>query len=91
MKSSRRKTSHGSRQRRTGRTEDAAPEFERLTVRQREVLTHALTGATHAAIADCLGLNIATINSHMQSILRRLGLHSRAQLIACYATAISGD
>ena len=67
------------------------PELERLTVRQREVLAQALTGAPYAAIADGLGLNVATIKSHMQGILRKLGLHSRAQLIARYATVISRD
>jgi DNA-binding CsgD family transcriptional regulator len=67
------------------------PELERLTVRQRDVLAHALTGATYAAIADRLGLNVARIKSHMQAILRKLDLHSRAQLIARYATVISRD
>ena len=66
-------------------------ELERLTVRQREVLAQALTGAPYAAIADGLGLNVATIKSHMQGILRKLNLHSRAQLIARYSTVISRD
>jgi DNA-binding NarL/FixJ family response regulator len=58
-----------------------------LTVREHEVLAHALTGATYAAIADALFVSVTTIRSHMQSILRKLGLHSRAQLIARFATA----
>lgn len=61
-----------------------------LTVREHEVLAHALTGATYAAIADALFVSVTTIRSHMQSILRKLGLHSRAQLIARFATAGSG-
>ena len=67
------------------------PELERLTVRQREVMAYALTGASYAAIADGLGLSVETIKSHMLSIRRKLGLRSRAQLIARYATEISGD
>ena len=67
------------------------PELERLTTRQREVLAHALTGASYAAIADGLGVSVDTIKSHMQSIRRKLGYHSRAQLMARYATVIPGD
>jgi DNA-binding CsgD family transcriptional regulator len=56
--------------------------LDTLTIRQREVLAHALTGATYEAIADALFVSPATVKSHMQSILRKLGVHSRAQLIA---------
>ena len=67
------------------------PELERLTVRQREVMAYALTGASYAAMADGLGLSVDTIKSHMLSIRRKLGLRSRAQLIARYGAMISGD
>ena len=59
-----------------------ASSLDTLTLREREVLDHALTGATYTAIAGALFISVATVQSHMRSILRKLGLHSRAALIA---------
>jgi DNA-binding CsgD family transcriptional regulator len=56
-----------------------------LTSREREVLDQVLTGATYITIADALFISSATIHSHMQSIRRKLGVHSRAELMARYA------
>ena len=71
-------------------TDDADPAaFEALTPREREVLAHALTGGSYVEIADRLFVSLATIHTHMQSILRKLNLHSRVQLIARYGTAES--
>lgn len=58
----------------------------RLTSRELEVLKHAITGASYAAIAAELVVTVATVKSHMQSILRKLNIHSRAQLIARYGS-----
>lgn len=66
-------------------------ELETLTPREREVLAHALTGASYVEIADRLFVSLATLHTHMQSILRKLGLHSRVQLVARYATPESRD
>ncbi len=53
-----------------------------LSVREREVLAHALTGAPDAMIADALAIKVATVKSHMNSLLHKLDVPSRAQLIA---------
>jgi DNA-binding CsgD family transcriptional regulator len=57
-----------------------------LTSREREVVGYAMTGATYHEIADALFISVATIHSHMRSILRKLSLHSRVELIARYAS-----
>ena len=59
----------------------------KLTRREREVLGYAMTGATYLEIAEALFVSVATIHSHMRSVLGKLGLHSRTQLIARYASA----
>ena len=61
-----------------------AARLSMITSREREVLDHALTGATYSTIADALFISVATVHSHMQSIRRKLGVHSRAELIAQY-------
>lgn len=60
--------------------------LDTLTIREREVLAHALTGATYEAMADALFVSSSTVKSHMQSILRKLDVHSRAQLIARFGS-----
>ena len=62
-----------------------------LTRREHEVLTHALTGATYVEIADRLFVTTATVHTHMRSILRKLSVHSRVQLMARYGMARSHD
>lgn len=69
-----------------GQLDDAlATRLKTLTSRERDVLAQALTGATYTAVADALFISVATVHSHMRSIMRKLGFHSRAQLIARHA------
>ena len=60
------------------------PRLTRLSVREREVLTYALTGAPYDKIADALAISVATVKSHISSILHKLEVPSRAQLIALF-------
>jgi DNA-binding NarL/FixJ family response regulator len=53
-----------------------------LTGRQREILEHAVLGFSRAEIADELGLSVHTVRTHLQHILRKLGVHSTLEAVA---------
>jgi DNA-binding NarL/FixJ family response regulator len=59
----------------------ATPDFD-LTGRERQVLALLATGQTQAGIAQELVLSEATIATHIQHILRKVGVHSRAEAVA---------
>jgi DNA-binding CsgD family transcriptional regulator len=54
-----------------------APELERLTPRQREVLELLGAGADARQIAATLHITIATVRTHIRHILRALGVHTQ--------------
>ncbi len=56
--------------------------FMLLTPREREVLQLLAEGRNQAAIAEALFLSPKTIATHLQKILAKLGVHSRAEAIA---------
>jgi DNA-binding NarL/FixJ family response regulator len=65
------------------REEDELSErLGRLSRREREVLDHLSTGATNEQIAGMLFLSQATVRTHVQNILTKLGVHSRLEAIA---------
>ena len=53
-----------------------------LTPREREVLTLAAQGLTNRQIADVLVIAEGTARIHVEHILTKLNVHSRAQLVA---------
>lgn len=55
--------------------------LEVLTPREREVLEHLTEGLDGAAIAAELFLSPATVRNHIQHILSKLGVHSRAEAV----------
>ena len=57
-------------------------ELDKLTARQREVALLVATGLSNKEIARTLGLSVSTVKDHVHAILTRLGLASRAALIA---------
>jgi DNA-binding NarL/FixJ family response regulator len=53
-----------------------------LTVREREVLQLLGSGKRAPEIAADLGISPKTVSNHIQSIFRKLDVHSRAQAVA---------
>jgi DNA-binding NarL/FixJ family response regulator len=52
-----------------------------VTPRERDVLLRVATGATNAEVAATLSLTEATVKSHVRSMLTKLGLSTRVQLV----------
>lgn len=55
--------------------------FELLTAREREVLQLAAGGLTSTAIAAQLSISPRTAETHRANLMRKLGLHSQAELV----------
>jgi DNA-binding CsgD family transcriptional regulator len=53
---------------------------DRLTSRERQIAEEIANGFTHKEIARLLGLSPATVRNHTQTILMKLGVHSKATL-----------
>jgi DNA-binding NarL/FixJ family response regulator/anti-sigma regulatory factor (Ser/Thr protein kinase) len=62
--------------------EGTAPLVEQLTPREREVLQLMAQGLDNPAIAAELTLTLVTVRSYIQSILRKLGVHSKLAAVA---------
>lgn len=54
----------------------------RLTQREREVVTLIALGRTTPQIAEELYISNATVRTHVQNAMRKLAVHTRAQLVA---------
>jgi DNA-binding NarL/FixJ family response regulator len=59
------------------------PAFETLTKREREVLTIMCDGKTNKEIAEALFISVRTVEHHRQTVMRKTGVHSIADLIKC--------
>jgi DNA-binding NarL/FixJ family response regulator len=62
----------------------ADPGLATLSGREYEVLRHLADGLTDRTIAERLGISPRTVETHVGSILRKLGVRNRAQAAARY-------
>ncbi len=60
---------------------DKADPYDILTLREREILYLVAQGSTSSDIADKLYISRRTVEVHRGSMMKKLGLHSMAQLI----------
>lgn len=58
----------------------------RLSIREREIAVLIARACSNRDIARALSISEKTVEHHITSIFRKLGLRSRAQLIAHYLT-----
>jgi len=68
------------------RTHGMRPVRSSLTPREWEILELMADGASTRQMADRLVVSESTIYSHVKSILRKLGVHSRAEAVAAMAS-----
>lgn len=52
-----------------------------LTAREREVLKLLAEGRTVRSVATVLGLSIKTVDAHKFNLMRKLGIHNKAELV----------
>ncbi|HNJ42374.1 MAG TPA: LuxR C-terminal-related transcriptional regulator, partial [Acidobacteriota bacterium] len=55
--------------------------YETLTTREREILQLAAEGSSSTDIAAKLGISARTAETHRTNLMRKLNLHSQADLI----------
>ncbi|MFJ1566637.1 response regulator transcription factor [Streptomyces erythrochromogenes] len=66
-----------------------APERDTVTSRERDVLRLVATGATNTDVARQLFISEATVKTHLNRAMAKLGLSSRAQVVVfAYETAL---
>ena len=53
-----------------------------LTTRQIEILRFMARGATAKEMASTMGISVNTVRTHIQRVLRRLGVHSQLEAVA---------
>lgn len=64
-----------------GRPSSDVPSSSELTDREQEVLTYLAEGANNEEIAAALVISPKTVARHRENIMRKLNLHSRAELV----------
>ena len=62
-------------------TEALLPRKRVLTAREREVLKLLAEGRTVRSAAGILGLSIKTVDAHKFNLMRKLGIHNKAELV----------
>ena len=61
--------------------EGLAPRARTLTAREHEVLKLLAEGRTVRSAADSLGLSVKTVDAHKFNLMRKLGVHNKAELV----------
>ena len=61
--------------------EELVPRNRVLTSREREVLKLLAEGRTVRSVAGILGLSVKTVDAHKFNLMRKLGIHNKAELV----------
>ena len=61
--------------------DDIASRKRVLTAREREVLKLLAEGRTVRSVAAILGLSVKTVDAHKFNLMRKLGIHNKAELV----------
>ena len=61
--------------------EELPPRARSLTAREREVLKLLAEGRTVRSAAAILGLSVKTVDAHKFNLMRKLGIHNKAELV----------
>jgi DNA-binding NarL/FixJ family response regulator len=65
---------------------------QRITARERDVLTHVARGQTNAEVAESLVVSVETVKSHLRSLLAKSGSRHRTELVVrCYEAGVLGE
>ena len=59
----------------------SAPRLRDLTAREREILRLLAEGQTVRSAANILGLSSKTVDAHKFNLMRKLGVHNKAELV----------
>jgi two-component system, NarL family, response regulator NreC len=62
-------------------SEDIVPRQRLLTTRERQVLKLLAEGQTVRSAAESLGLSLKTVDAHKFNLMRKLGIHNKAELV----------
>lgn len=62
-------------------TQELLPRQRTLTVRERQVLKLLAEGRTVRLAASILGLSVKTVDAHKFNLMRKLGIHNKAELV----------
>ncbi len=63
------------------RSEEFLPRRRVLTAREREILKFLAEGQTVRSTASILGLSMKTVDAHKFNLMRKLGVHNKAELV----------
>jgi DNA-binding NarL/FixJ family response regulator len=66
----------------------AGEPFAALTPAEREVALALVAGWSNLAVAEARGTSVRTVANQVASLFRKLGVGSRAQLVARFATEV---
>ena len=63
------------------RGETVMDPYDRLTDREKEILHFIVSGNTNREVAETLHVSVNTVHNHRTSIMDKLGLHNRMELL----------
>lgn len=65
------------------------PNFDELTVREKEVLKYISRGYSNADIATTMSIHINTVKVHVQKICRKIGVQNRTEAASNYSRLLN--